>query len=84
MDDPRIVENPLIAAIAEQVPYTNIPGEIPYEVENDYGLGMLQDLLFFGYSAADALALAEAEANGVLQERPVKWYVEDLYVPVAE
>ena len=64
--------------------HTLISLEIPYEVENDYGLGMLQDLLFFGYSAADALALAEAEANGVLQERPVKWYVEDLYVPVAE
>lgn len=84
LDDPRITENPLISAIAVQVPYTNIPGEIPYEVENDYGLGMLQDLLFFGYPAADALATAEAEANGVLMERPVKWYVEDLYTPVAE
>lgn len=84
LDDPRIVSNPLIAAIAEQVPYTNIPGEIPYEVESSYGLGMLEDLLFFGYSAADALALAEAEANSVLQERPVKWYVENLYVPAAE
>ena len=66
------------------MPYTNIPGEIPYEVESSYGLGMLQDLLFFGYSAAEALELAEAEANNVLKERPVKWYVEDLYVPVAE
>ena len=84
LDDPRIAEDPLISAIAEQVPYTNIPGEIPHEVENDYGLGMLQDLLFFGYSAADALAAAEAEANGVLMERPVKWYVEDLYTPIAE
>jgi ABC-type glycerol-3-phosphate transport system substrate-binding protein len=84
LDDPRIVSHPLISAVAEQVPYTNIPGEIPYEVESSYGLGMLQDLLFFGYSAAEALELAEAEANNVLKERPVKWYVEDLYVPVAE
>ncbi len=84
LDDPRIAASPLISAIAEQVPYTNIPGEIPHEVENDYGLGMLQDLLFFGYPAADALATAEAEANSVLMERAVKWYVEDLYTPVTD
>jgi multiple sugar transport system substrate-binding protein len=84
LEDPRIKNNKLISAIAEQVPYTNIPGESPHGVENNYGLGMLEELLFFGSSAEQALETAEFEANQVLEENPVEWYVEDLYTPPAE
>jgi len=45
---------------------------------------MLEELLFFGSSAEQALETAEFEANQVLEENPVEWYVEDLYTPPAE
>jgi len=84
LNNPRITANPIIAALAEQIPYTNIPGEIPGDIEQGGGLRTIADLIFYGASSEEALATAEEEANNVLKERPVLWYVEDLYVPVKE
>lgn len=84
LDDPRIKSNPTINTIAEQVPYTILPGELPGEIETTGGLLTIQDLIFNGVSAEEALEIANEEAASILQERPIKWYVEDLYTPVTE
>lgn len=84
LDDPRITSNPTISKIAEQAQYTILPGELPAAIEVTGGLTTLQDMIFFGASAKEALDMANEEAVAVLAELPIKWYAEDLYVPVSE
>ncbi len=84
LDDPRIQGNPVIATIAQQVPYTIMPGEIPAGVEVDGGLATIRDMIFNGASVEQALKIANDEATKELRETPLKWYAEDLYVPITE
>lgn len=84
LDDPRITGDPTISTIAAQAPYTILPGEIPAGIENTGGLVTIEDMLFMGVPAEEALAVANEEAQYVLTERPIQWYAEDLYTPVAD
>ncbi len=82
--DSRIQNNSVISNIAEQVPYTIMPGEIPAAVEVNGGLATIRDLIFNGASVDEALETANEEATNALRQNPLNWYAEDLYVSVTE
>ncbi len=84
LDDPRIKNDPVISELAQQVPYTIIPGELPGAIEVDGGLATIADLIFNGVPAEQTIKIANQEATEILQERPLKWLVERSYSPMTE
>ena len=77
--DPRIQSDKIINTLVKAIPYTVLPGEFPAALEITGGLKTIEELTFNGFSVDDTLQRAEQEASSVLQNRPLKWYVEREY-----
>ena len=78
--DPRIVEDPVLSALAKEIPYSVFIGELPHFIQTNVLTG-IDIRIFKGMAVEDVLKAAKEEADRILGENPVWWNAERKYSP---
>ena len=83
-DDPRIQEDKTLRVLADVVPYTVFPGELPPWLTGEVMADLETRMIDQGVSPDEALQIAQQEGDRAFKEKPVEWIVERQYHPPEE